>query len=185
MEPFLLVLLAISLSMDAFAVAVCGGMGLAGTTGKRTLCVRFGLWFGGFQALMPVIGYYLAFYFRNYIQAYDHWIAFFLLCYLGIGMIKPKAESCPVVTRYTNKKMCLLAIATSIDALAVGISLALLGTSIFLPAVLIGVITFVLSYVGCLFGVKIGVWGQRKAECVGGFILVCIGCKVLSEHLMG
>ncbi|MCH3914509.1 MAG: manganese efflux pump MntP family protein [Acidaminococcaceae bacterium] len=185
MDGFLLLLLAISLSMDAFAVAVCGGMGLAEVTRKKAMGVRFGLWFGSFQALMPIVGYYAAFYFRSYIENYDHWVAFVLLCYLGIGMLRPKAEGCPVVTGYTNKKMCMLAIATSIDALAIGISLALLGTTIFMPALVIGLVTFALSYLGCLFGTKIGALGQRKAECAGGFILICIGCKVLFEHLMG
>ncbi len=183
MKFILLLLLSASLSMDAFAVAVCGGMGLAEVTRKKALGIRFGLWFGGFQALMPIIGYYMAFYFKDYIQAYDHWMAFGLLCYIGIGMIKAKPEGCPVATNYTTKKMCLLAVATSIDAMAVGISLALLGTYILLPAFVIGFVTFVFSYVGCLCGTKIGQLGQRKAECLGGLILILIGCHVLYEHL--
>ena len=184
MNWFLLLLLAVSLSMDAFAVAICGGMGLSEVTRKQALGVRFGLWFGGFQALMPILGYYAAFYFKEYIQAYDHWVAFILLCYIGFGMIKSKPEGCPVATSYTSKKMCILAVATSIDALAVGISLALLGNTIFMPALIIGLVTFALSYIGCLFGTKIGEIGQRKAECAGGVVLICIGCKVLLEHLM-
>ena len=184
MNWFVLLLLAASLSMDAFAVAVCGGMGLGEVTKKQALGIRFGFWFGGFQALMPILGYYAAFYFKEYIQAYDHWVAFILLCYIGIGMVRPKAEGCAVTTDYTNKKMLILAVATSIDALAVGISLALLGEEIFSSAVVIGLVTFVFSYFGCLFGTKVGEWGQRKAECLGGIILICIGFNVLFEHLM-
>ena len=183
MSWIVLLLLAASLSMDAFAVAVCGGMGLSEVTKKQTMGIRFGLWFGGFQALMPIIGYYAAYYFKDAIQAYDHWVAFILLCYIGFGMLRPKAEGCPVVTSYTNKKMCLLAVATSIDALAVGISLALLNESIFSTALVIGLVTFLFSYFGCLFGTKVGEMGQRKAECLGGLILICIGCNVLYEHL--
>ena len=182
-----LFILAVGLSMDAFAVAICTGLTMPRATVKKALIV--GLYFGIFQAGMPVIGYYVANLFADKITAYDHWIAFALLCVLGGKMIWEsfKKEECCGEQQEASlgpKKMLPLAIATSIDALAVGVSFAFLRVSI-VPAVsLIGATTLALS----MAGVKIGnVFGQKfksKAELAGGIILVLIGAKILLEHLL-
>ena len=182
-----LFILAVGLSMDAFAVAICTGLTMPRATVKKALIV--GLYFGIFQAGMPVIGYYVANLFADKITAYDHWIAFALLCFLGGKMIlesfkKEEASSNESEASLGPKKMLPLAVATSIDALAVGVSFAFLRVSI-VPAVsFIGVTTLVIS----MAGVKIGnAFGQRfksKAELAGGVILVLIGVKILVEHLL-
>ena len=178
-----LLLLAIGLSMDAFAVSVCKGLSLKRTSLRAYLAV--GLWFGGFQALMPIVGYYLIFHFKNYVTAIDHWIAFALLAIIGINMIREalsgKEESANASLDF--KTMLLLAIATSIDALAVGISFACLEVNL-LPAVtIIGLTTFILSDVGLKVGSLFGLRYKSKAEIVGGVILLLLGVKILLEHL--
>lgn len=181
MNMLTIFLLGASLSMDAFAVSVCGGITLPATR-RTSNGVRFGLWFGFFQFLMPVIGYYAATSFYKYIQAYDHWVAFLLLAYIGFNMIR-EANSCVECAKaYTTRDMLMLAVATSIDALAVGISLMFL-PGIIEPALLIGCTTFAFSFVGCVFGNIIGSWGKEKAEIVGGVVLIILGIKVLVEHL--
>ena len=133
--------------MDAFAVSICGSMVL--TPADRTAdALRFGIWFGFFQFLMPIIGYFGAISFIEYITAYDHWLAFALLLYLGVNMIREAKEACSVKHSYTTKEMAVLAIATSIDALAVGISLAFLNTNIWLASTMIGVVTFAIAAFG-------------------------------------
>lgn len=182
MTLFELFILAIGLSMDAMAVAICKG--LAAPKLKPRHAVITGLYFGGFQAAMPVLGYFLARGFRSYIEQVDHWIAFVLLGLIGANMIKESfggAEKCDC--SFCPKAMLPMAVATSIDALAVGVTFAFLEVRI-VPAVsLIGVITFALSavgvYVGHLFGAKF----KSKAELVGGIVLVLMGCKILLEHL--
>ena len=178
-----LLLLAIGLSMDAFAVSVCKGLSLKRTSLRAYLAV--GLWFGGFQALMPVVGYYLRFHFKNYVTAIDHWIAFALLAIIGINMTREalsgKEESADASLDF--RTMLLLAIATSIDALAVGISFACLDVKL-LPAVItIGITTFILSDVGLKVGSLFGLRYKSKAEIAGGVILILLGVKIVLEHL--
>ena len=178
-----LVLIAVGLSMDAFAVAICKGLALKKVNVKQMALV--GLWFGGFQALMPAIGFFAGVQFRDAIAAVDHWIAFGLLALIGGGMIK---EACAKDEEEADasldiKKMFLLAVATSIDALAVGVSFAFLNVQILPAAGLIGVITFGLSAAGVKVGSIFGAKYQHKAELAGGIILILIGLKILLEHL--
>lgn len=177
-----LLLLAVSLAMDAFAVSICGSMVLS--PAKRTAgAFRFGIWFGAFQFLMPVLGYFGAVSFIDYIMEYDHWIAFFLLAYLGVNMIREAKEACHVKQSYSTKEMALLAVATSIDALAVGISLAFLEVNIWFASSLIGVVTFIIAAFGGLAGFRLGSAVGARANICGGAVLICIGIKILLEHL--
>lgn len=186
MSLFTLFILAIGLSMDAFAVAVCKGLAMKKITiGKATLV---GLWFGGFQAGMPLIGYLLGMQFKNAITAVDHWIAFILLGIIGVNMVKEALqeddESCiEEEASLEVKEMFLLAVATSIDALAIGITFAFLDVDI-VPAVsFIGITTFFLSAVGVKAGNLFGERYQARAEMAGGIILIVLGFKILLEHL--
>lgn len=176
--------IAVGLSMDAFAVAVCKGLATPKITFKKAAWM--GLWFGGFQALMPAIGYFVGYRFQEKITAYDHWIAFLLLLFIGGNMIKEalsKDEECTNAS-LAVKDMFLLAIATSIDALAVGVTFAFLPDVPIVPAVsFIGVITFLLSAIGMKIGNVFGTRYKSKAELAGGIILVLIGAKILIEHL--
>ena len=178
-----LFVLAVGLSMDAFAVAVCKGLSIRGLMPRHAVIV--GLWFGAFQALMPAIGWLLGASFADRIAAVDHWIAFVLLAFIGGGMIKEalgrEDEDCdPSLAPLT---MLVLAVATSIDALAVGVTFAFLRVAI-LPAVtLIGVCTFVISAAGVKVGNVFGTRYKSKAELFGGVVLVLIGVKILLEHL--
>ena len=182
MSLFDLLILAVGLSMDAMAVAICKGLSVQKLKPRHALIT--GLYFGGFQAGMPVIGYFLGRQFSAYIESVDHWIAFVLLALIGANMIKESfgdAEECNC--SFCPRAMLPMAVATSIDALAVGVTFAFLKVSI-LPAVsFIGVVTFSLSavgvYVGHLFGAKF----KSKAELAGGIVLVLMGCKILIEHL--
>ena len=175
--------IAVGLSMDAFAVSICKGLAMKKITLRKALIV--GLWFGGFQALMPLIGYLLGVQFQSKITAVDHWIAFLLLCFIGINMIR---EACSKEEEQTNdslavKDMLILAIATSIDALAVGVTFAFLQVNI-LPAItFIGITTLVLSMIGVKIGNVFGTRYKSKAELAGGIILILIGVKILLEHL--
>lgn len=183
MDLFTLFTLAVGLSMDAFAVSVCKGLSMERMTVKNTVIV--GLWFGGFQALMPVVGYVLGVQFKDKITAIDHWIAFILLGFIGINMIREsldKEESCPV-GGVDPKTMFPLAVATSIDALAVGITFAFLDVAIVPAASFIGVVTFVCSAVGVKAGNVFGTKYKAKAELAGGIILVLLGAKILLEHM--
>jgi putative Mn2+ efflux pump MntP len=179
-----LLLLAVGLSMDAFAVAVCAGLTMKKAALKKMLAV--GLYFGVFQALMPLIGYLTAALFADQIISYDHWIAFVLLCFLGGKMIFgsfKKEDRQDEETSLKPAKMLPLALATSIDALAVGVSFAFLRVSI-APAVLfIGITTLVISMIGVKIGNVFGTKFKSKAELAGGFILIFIGLKILIEHL--
>lgn len=178
-----LFILAVGLSMDAFAVSVCKGLALNKITVKNAAIV--GMWFGGFQALMPAIGYFLGVQFKDYITSIDHWIAFILLCLIGVNMIK---ESLSKVEEGEDaslgiKTMLLLAIATSIDALAVGVTFAFLNVNILYAVIFIGITTFALSMAGVKIGNVFGIKYKSKAEIVGGSILILLGIKILLEHL--
>ncbi len=178
-----LFILALGLSMDAFAVSICKGLGL-GKIRPRHMAIA-GAWFGGFQALMPLIGYYLGRFFAEIITAYDHWVAFALLLVIGGKMIWEalEKEQEDVDGAMDPKTMLLLAIATSIDALAVGVTFAFLEVNI-LPAVLfIGLTTFVCSALGVKVGSVFGARYKQKAELAGGVVLVLIGLKILLEGL--
>ena len=174
---------AVGLSMDAFAVSICKGLAMKKLSWKKALII--GLWFGGFQALMPSVGYLLGSRFEKYVTSIDHWIAFVLLALIGINMIR---ESLSGEEENANdavdfKTMLLLAIATSIDALAVGVTYAFLQVQI-VPAVsFIGIITFSLSIIGVKIGNVFGLKYKTKAEIAGGVILLLMGTKILLEHL--
>lgn len=176
-----LFILAVGLSMDAFAVSVCKGLSL-GKIKIKHMCIA-GLWFGGFQALMPLIGYLLGSSFSELVAKYDHWIAFVLLALIGGNMIKEALgkEEDSMDDSMGFKTMLLLAIATSIDALAVGVTFAFLDVSI-IPAIsFIGVVTFVLSAIGVKAGSLFGYKYKSKAELCGGIILILLGIKILLE----
>lgn len=180
-----LFLVAVGLSMDAFAVAVCKGLALRKVNVGQMALV--GLWFGGFQALMPLIGYFVGAQFREQITFIDHWIAFGLLAIIGGNMIREslsKEEECPDAS-LSVKAMLPMAIATSIDALAVGVSMAFMSVHILASAAVIGVVAFALSVTGGLVGRRLGCLFQRRAELTGGLVLIAIGVKILIEHLSG
>lgn len=179
-----LLILAIGLSMDAFAVSVCKGLAMKKLEFKNMAIV--GLWFGGFQALMPAIGYFLGVQFKNQITAIDHWIAFVLLGIIGANMIKEacsKDDEEEVKANLDVKTMFMLAIATSIDALAVGITFAFLSVNLVHAVTFIGITTFILSAVGVGIGNIFGTKYKAKAEITGGIILILLGIKILLEHL--
>lgn len=194
-----LFILAVGLSMDAFAVSICKGLALPKINLKSSVIV--GLWFGFFQGFMPLIGYLLGVNFRQYIVSIDHWIAFVLLAFIGGNMIKEAlskddeeealgAESEYCVATEDNmkeilgaKSMFLLAIATSIDALAMGVTFAFLNVNIVPAVCFIGVVTFTFSAVGVKIGNVFGLKYKSKAEIAGGIILILLGCKILIEHL--
>ena len=176
---------AVALAMDAFAVSVCKGLAIGKI--KWSSAAVIGAWFGVFQAGMPLIGYFLGSRFSKSIEAYDHWIAFGLLTIIGASMIfealSKNAEK-PETASLSFKTMFLLAVATSIDALAVGVSFSLIGgINIFISAAVIGVITFALSFFGSKAGGAIGGKFKKRAELAGGVILIALAVKILIEHL--
>ena len=178
-----LLVLALGLSMDAFAVSICKGLSVPKLQAKH--CLICGVYFGGFQALMPLIGWALGIRFQSMITNIDHWIAFALLAVIGANMIKEsfsKEEECPDAS-FGFKTMLTLAVATSIDALAVGVTFAFLDVSIVPAVLLIGATTFVCSAVGVKIGNVFGNRFQSKAEFLGGLVLIAIGLKILIEHL--
>ena len=184
MQTWELLLTAVALAMDAFAVAICKGLATPKITPKHLLVV--GAWFGGFQALMPLAGYLVGSTFSDYITEVDHWVAFILLGFIGANMIKEalgKEEECEDCS-LAPLAMLTMAVATSIDALAVGVSFALLPEVNILVAVgSIGVITFLLSALGMKIGNVFGAKYKSMAELFGGIVLVLIGLKILLEHL--
>ena len=179
-----LFILAVGLSMDAFAVAICKGLSMKRLNKKHAVII--GLYFGGFQAGMPLIGYFLGYHFKEAITSVDHWIAFVLLVIIGINMIKESFASCEseeLDPSVDFKTMTILAIATSIDALAVGVTFAFLQVEI-IPAIsFIGCTTFLLSGIGVKVGTVFGCRYKAKAEIFGGTVLILMGCKILIEHL--
>lgn len=184
MSLLTLFITAVGLSMDAFAVAVCKGLAMKKLSVKKAVLI--GLWFGGFQALMPAIGYLLGTRFEKYVTSIDHWIAFVLLAFIGINMIKEalSGDEDEANDSVDLKTMFLLAVATSIDALAVGVTYAFLQVRIIPAVAFIGVTTFVLSVVGVKIGNVFGLRYKSKAEIFGGIILIVMGAKILAEHLL-
>ena len=178
-----ILLISISLAMDAFAVSICKGVSMKKMNWKKAIII--GLYFGGFQMLMPIIGYMLGKGFENVVANIDHWIAFILLAGIGANMIKEafSDESDKVNDNIDVKTMILLAIATSIDALAVGITFAFLKVNLILAISLIGIVAFALSVIGTKIGNRFGDKYGNKACLVGGVILILIGIKILIEHL--
>ena len=184
-----LMLLAVGVSMDAFAVSICKGLAMKKATlgGMATV----GGWFGGFQALMPLIGFFLGTLFAAAIEAVDHWVAFGLLGIIGFNMLKEafeKQDECCCENEHNAdlgaKTMFIMAVATSIDALAVGISLAMAGgVNIWLSVLLIGLTTFSFSAAGVKIGSLFGAAFEKKAQLAGGLILILLGVKILLEHL--
>ena len=186
MSEIELLITAIALSMDAFAVAVCKGLATGDVKFKHMIIT--GAWFGGFQALMPLLGYLLGSLFAEYITAFDHWIAFVLLALIGVNMIKEALDrdedGCCNKNAFAFLTMLTMAVATSIDALAVGLSYAMLGdVNIIFAVASIGVITFVISAIGVKIGAIFGAKYKFIAELVGGIILIIMGGKILIEHL--
>ena len=178
-----LFLIAVGLSMDAFAVSVCKGLAMPKCTFKKAAIV--GLWFGGFQALMPAIGYILGAQFQEAIASIDHWIAFVLLALIGGNMINEALDNDEeeADASLDVKTMFLLAVATSIDALAIGITFAFLKVNIIPAVCFIGIVTFIISFAGVKIGNVFGARYKNKAEIVGGIILILLGLKILLEHL--
>lgn len=179
-----LIVLAIGLSMDALAVSICKGLALP-RAGWKECCIA-GLWFGAFQALMPLLGYVLGGRFSGYIERFDHWIAFVLLAFIGLNMIRESREEAEEEKPYTGinfKELFILAVATSIDALAVGVTFAFLQVNIVPAIAIIGCTTFVISLAGVYVGNVFGARYKSRAELTGGVILVLIGLKILLEHL--
>jgi len=177
-----LFVIAVGLSMDAFAVSICKGLSVSGLELRH--CAVCGGWFGGFQALMPLLGWLLGVQFQQAIASVDHWLAFVLLALIGINMIREaRSEGEDLNGSFSFRAMFPLAVATSIDALVVGVTFAFLRAPI-LPAVaLIGLTTFVLSAAGAKVGAAFGERSRAKAELVGGIVLILMGAKILLEHL--
>ena len=185
MSILMILLIAVSLSMDAFAVSVSNGIALGNISAKDTF--RTGGFFGVFQFIMPVLGWILGTSVKSYIEAVDHWIAFGLLLFIGGNMIKEalsqEDEEEEREASLSTGKLFLQAVATSIDALAVGISFAVLNVNIWQASAIIGVVCFCISVSGCHVGKNIGNLLKEKAEFVGGVVLIAIGLKILIEHL--
>ena len=185
MNIFELLLIAVGLSMDAFSVSICKGLTTQRFSWRTALAC--GLWFGSFQALMPVVGYFLGAQFQEMIETYAHWIAFGLLFLIGTNMIREavwgKKEKDENNGFLDFKTMFLLAIATSIDALAIGVSFACIQVNIWIAISIIGVITFLFSILGVKIGNVFGSKYEKSAEIIGGIILIIIGLKILFEHL--
>lgn len=183
MDLLTLLTLAVGLAMDAFAVSICKGLAMREKVLKKGIIV--GLWFGGFQALMPTIGFFLGTQFKDQITSIDHWIAFVLLGLIGINMVKEALSNDEEQAddSIAVKEMFMLAVATSIDALAVGITFAFLNVHIVSAASMIGVCTFLISFAGVKNGNIFGTKYKSKAELAGGIILILLGFKILFEHL--
>ncbi len=183
MDLITIIFIAVGLAMDAFAVSISNG--IISKESKLNLGLKLGFFFGGFQALMPILGWWAAYSIKDYIVEIDHWIAFVLLSFIGGKMIyeafsKKENESQPKLKLYT---ILILSIATSIDALAVGITFTFLEIDILLPAIIIGVVSFIMSFIGVLLGAKFSKIFGNKIEVIGGLILISIGIKILIEHI--
>lgn len=185
MEFTEVLLLAVALSMDAFAVSMCKGLAMKKATYRQGLIC--GVWFGGFQALMPIGGFFLGICFAGVIEAFDHWVAFFLLAIIGANMLREAFRKGCDCEEHTDdmsaKTMFVMAIATSIDAMAAGISMAMDKINIWLAATLIGLITCGLCTVGVKIGSVVGCRYEKKAQAAGGIVLILLGLKILLEHL--
>lgn len=190
MPLYTVFLLAVALSMDAFAVAVATGCAVRAP--RLSHYARLAACFGVFQFLMPVLGWALGLSVRGYMEAWDHWIAFGLLVWVGGNMLrsglaalKHRETSCPATDPTAGRNLLILGVATSIDALAVGVSMAFMSVHILASAAVIGVVAFALSVTGGLVGRRLGCLFQRRAELTGGLVLIAIGVKILIEHLSG
>ena len=183
MEIYEILLIGIGLAMDAFAVSICKGLSMEKMNWKNVVIIA--LYFGVFQALMPLIGYFLGMTFESIVTTFDHWVAFALLTLIGGGMIKESFddEDDKKNDKVDFKTMVVLAIATSIDALAIGITFAFFDVNIVLAVSIIGIITFIISVLGVKIGNRFGDKYQNKAQLMGGIILVLLGFKILLEHL--
>ena len=181
-----ILLIAVSLSMDAFAVSVSNGLSIKEI--RKSEIFLEALFFGGFQFLMPVLGFLLGFSVKGYIEAFDHWIAFVLLGLIGFNMVKESLggddeDECEQRQALTPTKLLFQAIATSIDALAVGVSFAVLNVNILSASAVIGVVCFIISVFGSIIGKNAGKMLKKRAEMAGGIILILIGVKILIEHM--
>lgn len=180
-------LIALSLALDAFAVSVSSGISVPGFGWKQAL--KMGAWFGAFQCLMPLLGWSLGSGVSQYIEAVDHWIAFGLLALIGGKMVldacRGGEDEAQAAADLSPRRLCVLAIATSIDALAVGVSMAFMDVDILLSAAVIGLVAFAMSVLGGLVGRRLGGLFQRRATLAGGVVLIAIGVKILVEHLNG
>lgn len=185
MHFFEIFFIGVGLAMDAFAVSICKGLSMKKFDIKKVLII--GMYFGLFQGLMPLIGYLLGSAFQDIITSIDHWIAFVLLGLIGFNMLREGlSKECELGNDKVNfKEMFPLALATSIDALAVGITFAFLKVNIIVSVLSIGLITFGMSFIGSKIGNKVGCKYQKKAQILGGVILIFIGLKILIEHLIG
>lgn len=183
MDIFSISLIALGLAMDAFAVSITSGFAIKYIKIKNALMIA--IFFGLFQAIMPVVGWLAGYTLKDFISGIDHWIAFGLLSIIGVKMIYEsfKLSDKERVDPLNVSVLFVLSIATSIDALAVGISLSFLNISIALPSIIIGIITFLLSFMGVYIGNKLGHFFEKKIEILGGIILIAIGIKILIEHL--
>ena len=180
-----IIIIAIGLAMDAFAVSICKGLSVGRIRARHAVSV--GAWFGGFQALMPLLGYALGISFASIVENIDHWIAFILLGIIGFNMIREALsdDECEAMhPDFSARSMLMMAIATSIDALAVGVSFAFLHIDIWSAAAIIGVTTFILSVVGLRIGNIFGCRYKSKAELAGGAILMIMGVKIVVEHTL-
>ncbi|HPN75325.1 MAG TPA: manganese efflux pump MntP family protein [Candidatus Marinimicrobia bacterium] len=185
MNLLALILIAIGLAMDAFAISIT--CGLAAQPHNKFKFLKVPLAFGGFQALMPLIGWLAGQTLQRFLANFDHWVAFGLLVFIGIRMIYEafsKKECTNAIDPLNNHRLFGLSLATSIDALAVGITFAFLEINIVVPVIIIGVITFIISFTGIIIGKRIGHYLGKKVEVVGGIILIAIGFKILIEHLV-
>lgn len=182
MQLYELFIVAVSLSMDAFAISICKGLSVGRPKWRH--CLICGVWFGGFQALMPLVGWLLGVRFQKMIVSVDHWIAFLLLGLIGFNMVREalSGEEETMDSSFSPRSMFLLAVATSIDALAVGVTFAFLKVPILMAVCLIGITTLIFSCVGVKIGAVFGNRFQRKAELAGGLILIGMGVKILLEH---
>lgn len=181
MSSIEILLIGIGLSMDAFAVSVCKGLSVKKLSIKNVLLC--GVWFGGFQALMPFIGYCLGSRLSGLVDSIDHWIAFILLAFIGINMIKESFEEEKQNDDFSWKTMLMLAIATAIDALAVGVTFSFESINIFMAICIIGLTTFIIASAGVYIGHVFGNKYEQKAQITGGIILILIGIKILIEGL--
>lgn len=180
MKIFEIIIIAIGLAMDAFAVSITSGFTEKNL--KVNGAIKIALFFGFFQAFMPLLGWGLGLKFVKYFENYDHWIAFFILSFIGIKMIYEgfKIEKCEIEKKCMSlKTLVILSIATSIDAFAVGVTFSLLNVNIVYPALIIGIITFLLSLLGVYIGKKLGCFLEKKMEILGGIVLIAIGIKIL------
>jgi putative Mn2+ efflux pump MntP len=185
MEWMTIIFVAVGLAMDAFAVSVAAGAAEKKLNLRHAM--RMAIFFGAFQAVMPLIGYFAGETFKDEISIFDHWVAFFLLTFVGGKMIYESFKLDEGADGPNARRVLVvltLAVATSIDALAVGMTLSLMTESILLAVILIGLVTFVLSFVGTQIGMKVGHFFENQIEILGGIILLIIGIKILAEHLI-